>query len=395
MRVNGAAWQPPNHARLQTASARYTPPRENEIVVENRAIAVNPLEWILQCSGNVVFPWIKYPFVFGSDLAGEVVEVGKSVCRFRVGDRVLAHAVGTDKSRNREAEGAFQRYTVVLEHMTSPIPESLPYENACVLPLGISTAACGLFKTNQLGLHPPSLSPQPRSQTVLIWGGSTSVGMNAIQLAVAAGHDVIATASPQNFEYLRKLGAAHVFNYASLTVIDDLVEALRSTTVAGALAIGDGAADGCLRVLRKCKGNKVVSITSFPMSFERMPRGSSVMLHFMRQMPRVLRHLISLFVKSRSWGIRTRSVFATSIVHNEVSRLIYEEFLPNALSAGRYIPAPAPQISGEGLDSIQDAHNLGIRQWTTGAESRILGTGEGAWRGWTDSFMTALKGMQD
>jgi ABC-type sugar transport system substrate-binding protein len=179
--------------------------------------------------------------------------------------------------------------------------------------------------------------------------------MNAIQLAVAAGYDVIATSSPHNFEYLLKLGASRVFNYASLTVIDDLIEALRSTTVAGALAIGDGAADGCLRVLRKCKGKKVVSITSFPMSFERMPRGSSVMLHFVRQMPRVLRHVTSLFAKSRSWGIRTTSVFATSIVHNEVSRLIYEDFLPNALSAGKYIPAPEPQIVGGGLDSIQDA----------------------------------------
>ncbi len=54
--------------------------------------------------------------------AGEVVEVGTAVTRFQVGDRVLGHAVGSDKQRNSAAEGAFQEYTVVLARMAAPIP---------------------------------------------------------------------------------------------------------------------------------------------------------------------------------------------------------------------------------------------------------------------------------
>lgn len=66
---------------------------------------------------------------------------------------MLGHAVGTDRKRNRSAEGAFQDYTVVLAHMASPIPGTLPYEHAAVLPLALSTAACALFQEDQLALR--------------------------------------------------------------------------------------------------------------------------------------------------------------------------------------------------------------------------------------------------
>src|SRR5271165_3038924 len=51
--------------------------------------------------------------ILGSDAAGEVVEAGSAVTRFRVGDRVLGQAVGVEKNRNAAAEGAFQTYTVL------------------------------------------------------------------------------------------------------------------------------------------------------------------------------------------------------------------------------------------------------------------------------------------
>lgn len=160
------------------APAPYPRARENEIVIRNRAVAINPLDWIKQSIGDLIFSWIRYPFVLGADCAGEVVEVGDSVTRFAVGDRVLGHAVGTDRKRNSAAEGAFQHYTVVLAHLAAPVPDSLSYEDAAVLPLALSTAACGLFQQDQLGLQHPSVTPKPTGQTLLVWGGSTSVGSN-------------------------------------------------------------------------------------------------------------------------------------------------------------------------------------------------------------------------
>jgi len=216
---NTAAWIPAKKAKLQVGPAPLPAPRADEILVTNRAVAVNPIDWVIQDTGSLIFRWITYPFVLGSDLAGEVTAVGSSVTRFAVGDRVLAHAVGVDKKRNSAAEGSFQEHTIALERMTCPIPDSMTYEDAAVLPLAVSTAACGLFQTDHLGLAHPGAQPTPTGQTVVIWGGSTSVGSNAIQLAAAAGYDVVTTASPTNHDYVQTLGAAQVFDHHSPTVI--------------------------------------------------------------------------------------------------------------------------------------------------------------------------------
>ena len=352
MPSNTAAWLPATQAQLEVKSAPYTPPRENEIVVRNHAVAVNPIDWILQIVGGLIFPWIKYPFVLGSDLAGEVVEVGKGVTRFKVGDRVLGHAVGTDKKRNSAAEGAFQTYTVLLAHMAAPIPDTLPYENAAVLPLGLSTAACGLFQKDHLALQYPSATPKPTGQTLLVWGGSTSVGSNAIQLAVAAGYEVIATSSPRNFDYVKKLGASQVFDYNSKTVVKDVVAAFKGKTIAGALAIGTGSAEACSDIVHACSGTKFVSTASTPVSFESLPlrpgRGTLLPL-----LLRLVSSNVSLQVRFRVRNIRTKFIFGTTLMDNEVSRVIYEDFLPGALAEGRYAAAPEPALVGKGLEYVQ------------------------------------------
>jgi NADPH:quinone reductase-like Zn-dependent oxidoreductase len=63
--------------------------------------------------------------------------------------------------------------------MVAVIPHSLPLANAAVLPLCYSTAGCALFKHLKLPL--PSLDPKPVEKTILLWGGSSSVGCSAIQ----------------------------------------------------------------------------------------------------------------------------------------------------------------------------------------------------------------------
>ena len=243
---NQAAWAMEPFARLVVGDAAYTKPGPGQILVRNRAVAVNPVDRYKQNMGNLMFGWIKYPSVFGYDLAGEVVAVGPDVIRFKVGDRVLGTATGMDKSRNSAAEGAFQLFTLVLVNMAAVIPDAMRFEAACVLPLGLSTAASGLFGADQLGLSRPSASPTDQGQTLLIWGGSTSVGCNAIQLAKASGYRVVTTASPRNFDLVKGLGAAEVFDHGSSGVIDAIVKALSGRQVAGALAIGEGSASACI-----------------------------------------------------------------------------------------------------------------------------------------------------
>lgn len=363
MPTNTAAWFGPKQERLEVKPAPYTHPRKGEIVVKNHAVAINPVDWMMPLIGNLVFPWIKYPFVLGEDLAGEVVEVGEAVIRFKVGDRVLGHAVGMDKKRNSSAEGAFQTYTVVLAHMAAPIPDTMPYENAAVLPLALSTAACGLFQKDHLALGYPCATPTPTGKTLLVWGGSTSVGSNAIQLAVAAGYEVITTASPRNFDYVKKLGASRVFDYRSKTVVKDVIEVFGGKTIAGALAIGTGSAEACSDVVHACSGNKFVSTASTPVSFDKLSpsRGVSVQLPLL--LLRMVSSTVASQVKFRLRRIRTKFIFGSSLMDNEVGRVIFEDFLTRALAEGRYLAAPEPHIVGKGLESIQagfDAQKQGV-----------------------------------
>ena len=355
MPVNEAVWLTAKPAAFETRTAPYTSPHENEIVVKTFAVAINPIDWLMPIIGSLAFPWIKYPFILGSDVAGEVVEVGAAVSRFKPGDRVLGHAVGSDKSRNRSAEGAFQHFAVLLVHMASPIPDEMAFENAAVLPLGLSTAACGLFEKDQLALQHPSAHPVPTGKTLLVWGGSTSVGSNAIQLAVAAGYEVVTTASPKNFDYVRKLGAGQVFDYSSRTVVADIVKDLEGRTIAGALAIGPGSGEACLDVVHACRGDKVVSMATPPVAFDKVPVGRGRALALAPLIPRMIAANLSLTLTSRARRIRTKFIFGSSLLANEVGPAIYVDFLPNALASGAYVAAPDPIVVGRGLDQIPAA----------------------------------------
>lgn len=363
MITNTAAWINGKHARLEVGPAPYTPPGDDQIVIRNHAVAINPVDWIIQVEGNLTYRWLNYPTVLGSDVAGEVVEVGKAVTRFRIGDRILGHAVGTDKDTNRAAEGAFQHHTVVLERMASPIPDTMPFEDAAVLPLAVSTAACGLFQKDQLGLRYPSANAEPTGEMLLVWGGSTSVGSNAIQLATAAGYEVITTASPRNFDYVASLGASQVFDYNSPSVVPDIIAAFKGRTLAGAIAFGTTSAASCVRIVGSCKGkgNKFVSIASPPVSFDTLAGDNRGRFAFPLLMRRLITSNVALQFRSRSRGIGTKYIFGTSLKANEVCTAIYRDFLPDALADGRYVAAPKPTVVGHGVHEFQRAMDIQLK----------------------------------
>lgn len=362
MPTNTAAWINARRAKLEVGPAPYTVPGDDQIVIRNYAVAINPLDWIIQVAGNLTYRWLKYPTVLGSDVAGEVVEIGKAVTRFRVGDRVLGHAVGSDKDSNRAAEGGFQQYTVVLERMAAPIPDTMAFEDAAVLPLGVSTAACGLFQKDQLGLGHPSANAAPTGETVLVWGGSTSVGSNAIQLAAAAGYEVITTASPRNFEYVKSLGASQAFDYNSPNVIPDIIAAFEARTLAGAIAFGTTSAASCVRIVGACeKGNKFVSIGSPPVSFESLGDASHGRFELLRLSRRLVTSNVALQVRARRRGFRSKYIFGTTLKANEVSAAIYRDFLPDALAEGRYVAAPKPSVVGHGVGDFQQAIDIQLK----------------------------------
>ena len=337
MLPNAAAWIVEAKAKpLEVKSAPYTPPGDNEIVVMNRAVAINPVDAVSQA--RAIFP-LNYPAILGSDVAGEVIEVGLSVTSFSKGDRVLGFALGSVSKRS--CEGAFQHYTVLLAHMASKIPASLSFDHAAVMPLGLSTAAAGLYQKGYLELQHPSVEPKLTGKTLLVWGGSSSVGCNAIQLAVASGYEVIATTSPKNFDLAKKLGACQVFNYKSKTILEDLIDALKEKSIAGAIdAVGIGGAfHSCIAVVEKSNGNKFVSFVR--------PDAMQVTL---------------------PEGVTAKFIQSAEIKDNEISKVIFEDFLPTALAEGKFVAAPEPEVVGDGLENVQ----AGLDTWMEGVSAKKL-----------------------
>jgi NADPH:quinone reductase-like Zn-dependent oxidoreductase len=108
------------------------------------------------------------------------------------------------------------------------------------LPLALSTAAAGLYLPEYLGLPLPSTAPKSTGKTVLIWGGSSSVGATAIQLAIASGLEVVATASSPNHAFVKFLGASFVFDYKSISAVEQIVARLQHSELVGVYdAIGE------------------------------------------------------------------------------------------------------------------------------------------------------------
>ena len=163
---------------------------------------------------------------------------------------------------------------------------------------------------------------------------------NAIQLAVAAGYEVVTTASAKNFEYVKKLGASQVFDYNSETVVEDLIKALEGKDMAGVFdGVGFyGAFEACVAVISKTKGNKFIAACQFP---KEIPEGS---------------------------GVTAKFILGAGLRENEVGKVIFEDFVPAALAAGKYIAAPEPKIGGQGLESLQGAMDL----WKVGVSANKI-----------------------
>lgn len=327
MTTNTAAWLNAEKSRpFEVRSAPLWTPSENEILIRNHAIAINPIDGNLQAAPEPRWA-ATYPMITGSDVAGVVIAVGPNVTCFKEGDRVLGHGVGLF---SKELKGcAFQVHTVLRTNMASKIPDGVSFESAAVIPLGFSSAACALFQVNFLNLQLPTVPPQKQTgKTLLIWGGSSSVGSNAIQLAAAAGYEVITTASAKNFEYVKKLGASQVFDYHSDTIIADLVGTLSDKTLVGTFdCIGPKAWEYCMDVVHKSTGNKFIATTK---------RGNP----------------------PPPEGVTIEPIMGVSLKDNEIGEAVYTHFLPKALEAGAFVPAPEALVVGQGLESLQDAVDI-------------------------------------
>ncbi|CAF9917542.1 MAG: hypothetical protein GOMPHAMPRED_001300 [Gomphillus americanus] len=357
--INRAAFlQGPKDKCLVTTTAPYPEIKnDHDIIIKTKSIALNPVDHILQHNGtNLSFPWLKYSVVLGHDAAGEVVEVGLGVTRFKKGDRVVGLGYGLDKSEKESAQSGryprstFQEYILLSEHMTAPIPDQITYEAASVIPLGFVTAACGLFQAEHLKLDLPNQANLSRStgETVLICGGSTSVGMNAIQLATAAGYEVLTTCSPRNFDLVKSLGASQAWDYKSPTVVKDITKAFNGKKCAGALTLGNGSAEMAFDILQHCEGNRRIALGTFP-----LPDPLPERFVLPRMMFYISTWMLAAFYQRLTRGIQYNIIWSGTLIQDGIGKELFTNFLPNALRQGRFRPAPETRVVGTKLEDIQ------------------------------------------
>lgn len=140
------------------------------------------------------------PKVPGGDLAGVIVEAPEG-SGFKPGDRVFALA---ESYKNTIAWGTYSQYIVIPTQHLAKIPEGHSFQDAAAMPLVFLTAWQALDTAN---LH--------TGQHIMIHAGSGGVGTAAIQLAKARGLKVTTTASAENADFLKDLGADHVIDYKS------------------------------------------------------------------------------------------------------------------------------------------------------------------------------------
>jgi NADPH2:quinone reductase len=168
-----------------------------QIKVKLVAAGVNPVDTKIRRHG--VFYEQTLPAILGCDGAGEVLEIGEAVSRFKIGDKVWFCHGGLGRE-----QGNYAQYTVLDARWASLMPQSYSFAEAAALPLVLITAWGALFDRGGL----------QAGQTVLIHAGAGGVGHVAIQLAKLKGARVITTVSSEKkSEFVKQLGADETVIY--------------------------------------------------------------------------------------------------------------------------------------------------------------------------------------
>ncbi|AKG37370.1 zinc-binding alcohol dehydrogenase family protein [Paenibacillus durus] len=175
-------------------------PKGRDILVEVKAISVNPADPIVRAYDNKVG---EPPYLLGWDVAGVVEQVGPECTLFQPGDEVF-YAGSLIRS------GCNSEFHLVDERIVGRKPASLDFANAASLPLTTITAWEGLF--DRFGIS-QDLEAN-RNKSILIIGAAGGVGSIAVQIANLAGLTVIGTASrPESIQWVNELGVNFVINH--------------------------------------------------------------------------------------------------------------------------------------------------------------------------------------
>lgn len=266
-------------------------PGPDEVLIRVLAAGVNRPD-VQQRKGLYPPPPGASP-VIGLEVAGEVVAVGAEARRYKPGDRVCALANG----------GGYAEYCTAPEAQTLPWPAGFDAVRAAALPETYFTVWANLFGHGRL----------KAGETVLIHGGTSGIGVTAIQLAKAFGARVLATAgSDEKCAAMLKLGADAAINYRTQ---DFLEEVRRLTDKEGVDVLLDmvGAAyfqrnlrcmakDGRLVIIAFLQGHEAEKVDLRPIMLKRLTVTGSTM----RPRTTAEKGAIAAELEARVWPLLAR-----------------------------------------------------------------------------------------
>jgi NADPH2:quinone reductase len=178
---------------LQWIAHTMPEPAPEEVLIRVVCAGVNRPD-IAQRKGHYPAPPGAVQNIPGLEVSGIIESVGQNVTHSKVGDQVCALLSG----------GGYSEYVCAPEGQLLPIPSGYSFEQAAALPETVLTVWHNVFQRGKL----------KQNETILIHGGTSGIGVMAIQMARAAGAVVIATAgSDEKCEKCLELGATRAINY--------------------------------------------------------------------------------------------------------------------------------------------------------------------------------------
>lgn len=247
----------------------------------------------------------------------------------------------------RPQDGAFQLYTVLSVNKAAKLPPSVSFTDGVVLPLALETAICALHfdQRNPLpeflpGVYTPALAlPYPSlkdgvlpsaDKTLIVYGGSSSVGSVTTQLAVASGIRVISIVGAKNFDLSKRSGASECWDHKDPSLVERVVDAVRKSGkdfvgIVDAISIPETITKD-LEILEQLGGGHL-ALTHPHMGKEMVPE-----------------------------SVKIGMVWSGGV--NETSSAVWSAFVGGALESGKLKCLPPPSIVGRGLQHIQEALKL-------------------------------------
>jgi NADPH:quinone reductase-like Zn-dependent oxidoreductase len=237
----------------------------------------------------------------------------------------------------RPKDGAFALYTVIPADKAAILPDNISFTDGVVVPFALEAAVCALslkvpgvampgVSTPALGLPSPSLDQGIPSlgKSLIVYGGSSSVGSMTTQLAKAAGIHVISIAGAHNFDFSRRCGAAEVLDHKDPSLVEKVVEAVRSSGQDQFVGIFDAIATPetyahDLAILDKLHGGHLACVHPPP------PESPE--------------------------NIKAGMIFAV----DDIATPVWRDYVTSALQTGTLKCFPPPTVVGKGLACIQEA----------------------------------------